>query len=167
MTTYLIAEGALLTLCRAYSAGAVFTTANSSADDWTVIDTADTSLLIEMGEQTQEGIEQDDYEAHGEYQEQHTIDVWICQKRSAGATGDGTIKQGLKTLTEALKDYLRPYRRLNAASGVRSMAITSTLPPAYVQRIGGRGVADASHLTQRIRCVVLCESTAAAGETDG
>lgn len=167
MSSYMTAEAALLTLLRAYNSGATFTSANSARDDATIIDTAATSALIEMGDASQEGIAEGDYEEYGEYQEQHTIDVWICMKRSSGATGDGTIKQALKTLTEAVKDYLRSYRRLNAASGVRQMVITTTLPPAYVQRAGGKGVADASHLTQRIRCVVYCESTAPAGESDG
>jgi hypothetical protein len=50
VTTYATAEAALLTLTRAYSAGAVFTAANSSIEDWRVLDAAgtDNAAVIEM-----------------------------------------------------------------------------------------------------------------------
>jgi hypothetical protein len=171
MTTYLTAEAAVLTLLRAYNAGATFTVANSVVDDWTIIDTAPTSAFVEMGDDTIEAVEINDYGAHDEYQEQHTISLWICQKRSTGAAGDAALKQGLKTLTEAVKDYLRPYRRLNNATGVRSMQISSTTPPLMIRRTAtgtnGPGLADASHFAQRIQLTVLCESDAPDGEIDG
>jgi hypothetical protein len=168
MTTYLTAESAVLTLLRAYNSGATFTIANSAVDDYTIIDVANTTAFIEQGEDSQENIEVEDYGAYDEYQERHVISLWICQKRSAGASGDAALKQGLKVLTEAVKDYLRPYRRLNGAIGVRSMMIASTTPPLTIKRADQKpGLADTSHFGQRVQLVILCESTAPVGEIEG
>jgi hypothetical protein len=168
MSTYPVAEAALLTLIRAYSSGAVFTTANSAADDWIVLDANGTEVaaVIEMAGLTTEAVvDAEEYGVYGKYQETHTIGLWVCKKRGTGAGGDGAMKQQVKALTEALKDYLRPYRRLSGAAGVRSMRITRTGEPAYISP--SDKVEDATHVAQQITIQVLCESAAPEGESDG
>jgi hypothetical protein len=168
MSTYSTAEAALLTLIRAYSGGTVFDEANSSADDWLALDANGTEVaaVVEMaGPTTEATIDADSYGAYGEYQEMHTISLWLCRKRGVGADGDGAVKAALKALTEAVKDYLRPYRRLNGAAGVRSMRLLRTTEPAYISPTDK--VEDATHVAQQIVVQVLCESAAPEGEMDG
>lgn len=167
MSTYATAETALLTLVRAYASGAVFTTTNSAADDWKPLDAPNTEVaaVVEMAGASTEGVEQDGYGVEGEYQETHTIGLWLCKKRGTGDGGDGVVKQQLKALTEAVKDYLRPYRRLNGAAGVRSMKLMRTTEPTYISPTDKVG--DATHIAQQITFQVLCESDAPAGEMDG
>lgn len=166
MSTYLTVESAVLTLLRAYNSGATFTTANSSLDDWTIIDTPATSAFVEMGEDSTEDIVIDAYGAHGDYQEKHVISLWICMKRSGGAAGDAGIKQALKALTEGVKDYLRPFRTLGSVA--RAMELTSTTPPLTIRRSGrDPGLADASHFGQRVHVTVWCDSASPDGESEG
>jgi hypothetical protein len=169
MTTYSTAEAALLTLTRAYSAGTVFTTANAVADDWTVLDAQGTTVaaVLEMASDTIEAITVDaqSYGDYGAYQEVHQIGVWLCVKREQGLGGDGAAKAALKTLTDAYRDYMRPYRRLNAATGVRQAKMTKTTAPAYISPT--RNAADATHVAQMITFEVACESDAPVGEIDG
>lgn len=172
MSTYTVAEAALLTLVRAYSGGTVFTTTNSSADDWRVLDATSTesAAVLEMAGPTVEGVltyqrHAQSYGADAEYQETHQIGVWICVKRSTGVGGDGAVKATLKALTEAVKDYLRPYRRLNAAANVRAALIARTTEPSYISPT--KDIADATHVAQQIVFEVQCESDAPAGEIDG
>jgi hypothetical protein len=168
VSTYTTAEAALLTLVRAYNSGATFTPANSSVDDWRVLDASSTTVaaVLEMAAPTIERtVTATEYGAYGEYQEVHQIGVWICAARGQGAGGDGAAKAACKTLTEAVKDYLRPYRRLNAAAGVRSAAILRTTDPAYISPT--RDIAQATHVAQEIIFEIACESDAPEGEIDG
>ena len=166
MSTYQTAESALLTLIRAYSGGTVYTTTTSSADDWRVLDNATSAAVVEMAGPTIEGMTAPvEYGVHGEYQETHQIGIWICEPRGVGAGGDGAIKQALKARTEAVKDYLRPFRRLNNASGVRSAQIVRTTAPAYISPT--TDAAMATHVAQQIIVQVACESAEPAGESDG
>jgi hypothetical protein len=145
----------------------VFTTTNSSADDWAVLDAGATEVaaVIEMAGPSTEGVEQDGYGVYGEYQETHQIGLWVCVKRGTGDGGDGAVKQTLKTLTEAVKDHLRPYRRLNDAAGVRAMTIMRTTEPNYIGLT--EHIEDATHVGQLITIQVRCESDAPEGEIDG
>jgi len=171
MSTYSAAEAALLTLTRAYSSGAVFDITNSVADDWRVLDAQGTTVaaVLEMASDTIEGIEVDNeagsYGDYGNYQEVHTIGVWLCVKREQGLGGDGAAKAACKTLVDAYRDYMRPYRRLNGATGVRSAKMIRTSAPAYISPT--KDVADATHVAQMITFEVACESAAPTGEIDG
>jgi hypothetical protein len=168
MTTYATAETALLTLTRAYSAGAVFTAANSSIEDWRVLDASGTNnaAVIEMaGKSIERMTVQAAYGDYGAYQEVHQIGVWLCVERSQGMGGDGAVKAACKALTEAYKDYMRPYRRLNNATGVRSAQIVSTTAPSFISPT--RDVESATHVAQLVTFEIACESDAPAGEIDG
>lgn len=167
MSTYLDIESALLALIRAYAGGAVFDAANSSVDDWIALDANGTEVaaVIEMAAASTEGAQQDGYGAFGEYQETHTLALWICQKRGTGDGGDGAAKQALKTLTEAIKDYLRPFRRLDGAAGVRSARLLRTGEPVYISP--NDQIEAATHVAQQITLQVVCESDAPEGEIDG
>jgi len=168
VSTYPIAESALLTLIRAYSGGTVFDEANSSVDNWLVLDANGTEVaaVLEMaGPTTEAVIDGDSYGVYGEYQETHTIGLWLCQKRGTGDGGDGAVKAVLKALTEGMKDHLRPYRRLDSAPSVRSMRLMRTTEPAYISPTDK--VEDATHVAQQIVVQVLCESDAPEGEIDG
>ena len=168
MSTYSVAETALLTLTRAYSSGSVFDTTNSVADDWRVLDAQGTTVaaVLEMAGDTIEDVTvQASYGDYGSYQEVHQIGVWLCVKREQGLGGDGAAKAACKTLVDAFRDYIRPYRRLNAASGVRAMTMIRTSAPAYISPT--RDASDATHVAQMITFEVACESTAPVGEIDG
>ena len=167
MSTYGVAEAALLTLVRAYAAGAVFTTANSAVDDWVMLDAPGTTVaaVLEMAGDTREDIvTQGGYGVYAEYQEEHQIGVWLCVKREQGLGGDGAAKAALKTLTDAFRDYARPFRRLNNATGVRQALMTTTTAPAYISPT--RNAVDATHVAQLITFVIACESAAPVGEID-
>jgi len=168
VSTYTIAETALLTLTRAYSGGSVFDTSNSVADDWRVLDAQGTTVaaVLEMAGDTIEAITvQAAYGDYGQYQEIHQIGVWLCVKREQGIGGDGAAKAACKTLIDAFRAYMRPYRRLNAAAGVRSATMIRTSAPAYISPT--RDVGDATHVAQMITFEVACESDAPVGEIDG
>ena len=166
MSTYSSAEAALLALVRAYSGGAVFNATNSIADDWTVLDAQGTTVaaVLEMAGDTIEAVTvQGEYGDYGAFQEVHQIGVWLCVKRGQGLGGDGAAKADCKTLTDAFRDYARPYRRLNGA--VRSAKMIRTSAPAYISPT--RNVSDATHVAQMITFEVSCESDAPAVEIDG
>lgn len=158
MSTYLAAEAALLTLIRAYSGGAVFDEVNSAAEDWDVLDAPDTevSAIVEMEGSSEEADELDDYGGHGEYVERHRIAVWVCVKRGTGEGGDGLVRAECKTLTEALKDHLRPYERLNNASGVLRAQMTRTSEIRMISTT--EDPRDATHVAQQISIQVLCRA---------
>jgi len=171
MSTYATAEQALLTLVRAYSGG-VFTSTNSSVDDWRVLDASgtDAAAVLEMAGASVErevtnSRDARSYGDYGEYQEVHQIGVWICIKRGQGLGGDGAAKAACKTLTEAVKDYLRGYRRLNGATSVRAALILKTTELSYISPT--RDIADATHVAQEIILEIACESDAPDGEMDG
>lgn len=170
MSTYTIAETALLALVRAYAGGGTFNSQNSAIDNWLMLDSSNqtAAAVIEMAGESREAIdtsEPTEYGAYGEYQEVHQVGVWICQPRGAGDGGDGIAKAAVKTLTEAVKDYLRPYRLLNAAAGVRSAQIVRTTAPTYISPT--TDIAQATHVAQEIVMIVVCTSTAPDGEIDG
>ncbi len=165
MSTYATAENALLTLTRAYSG---MSADNTSIEDWRVLDAAgtDNAAVIEMaGKSVERMAVQGGYGDYGEYQEVHSIGVWMCVKRSQGLGGDGAVKVACKALTEAYKDYMRPYRRLNGASGVRSAQIVSTSAPSFISPT--RSMEDATHVAQQVLFEIACESDAPVGEIDG
>jgi hypothetical protein len=165
VSTYATAEQALYTLTLAFPG---MSTANVSIEDWRVTDAGDTQIaaVVEMvGPSIERMTVQAEYGAYGEYQEVHQIGVWLCVKRSQGAGGDGAVKVAVKALTEAFKDYIRPYRRLNGAAGVRSAQIKATAAPAFISYT--RSIDDATCLAQLVTFEIACESDAPEGEIDG
>jgi hypothetical protein len=150
--TYSTSEAALLTLIRAYNAGATFTAANSSRGDWSVVDATGTDLacVLAMNAPTLESEIIEDYGKQGKIQERHEIAIDVFHKRSQGLGGDSVAYVALTTLTDALRAYLRGYPRLNNTSGVRNTNIV--------------GVSDVDirkkspHIFQTIVIRVYCES---------
>lgn len=165
MSTYIAAEAALLALVRTYNGGAVFDEVNSSAEDWTALDATGTEVaaVVEMAGETVEADEIDDYGAHGEFVEQHQIGLWLCVKRGTGDGGDGETRAAVKALTEAVKDHIRPYERLNDAEGVLRAQIVRTSAPALISR--SEEMEDATHDAQQVVFQILCSAPRNAVET--
>lgn len=115
MSTYDVAKAAILAVCRAYSGGTIFTTANSAADDYSVMDTTSGpyALILTKGGPTKEGDNLDGRGAHGMYQEQHLFKLTISAKVGNAQQGYSAIVAGLEALVEGLKDYLRAHTRLS------------------------------------------------------
>lgn len=106
MSTYPAIEAAVLALCQ--GAGLGYTDANSSRDDFSVLD-SDTgrALIVEMGAPTVEGDTVDGIGSHGCYAEWHTLKLTVARQVGTGEDGPAALIQALKTDTEALKDALR------------------------------------------------------------
>ncbi len=157
---------ALLTLVRAYNSGATFTTTNSSYGDWLVLDATGTevSAVVEMADVSVSGdIVQDgavNYGTQGNYQEAHTLAVFVAYKRGVGASGDGALYSNLTTLVDALRAYLTTYPRLNNAGLVRYAHIVQTSTPFDVAPSQPND-APSTHLAQRLIVKVWCETTPA------
>lgn len=150
MSTLLSTQDALLALCRAYNGGATFTSANSASDDRAVLDGGEASLVVLMNGPTAEGEELDGYGGHGAMQERHEFTVWVCVSRFTGEGGDGAAVRSVKALTEALKDHLRRYERLNGAAGVRLARLAETTEP--------RDADTKQHVCMGITVRVWCEN---------
>lgn len=159
MSTYLVAEAALLAVCRAYDpgSGAVFGPANSSVDDWTVLDstTSDEALIVEMGGESIEGDVIDRRGSQGMVQERHQLAVTLAIKVGTGEQGPSAIVGRLKARTESLKDWLRRCDRLGVY-GVVAMARPARTS-AVVWR-APRPSAAPTHAVQTITVLVYCES---------
>ena len=166
MSTYTAVEAALLTLVRAYSSGTVYTATNSSVDNWRVLDGgAARAVVIEMAEATTESDTANGRNAFGTYQEVHRLGVWVCVARGSGDGGDVAAKVALKTATEALKDYLRPYERLNAAANVSRAQIARTTAPAYISP--SSDATRATHVAQQVIVQVQCRAVLSPLEVAG
>jgi hypothetical protein len=150
VSTFIDSRDALLTLCRAYSGGTVFTTANSDANDYTVLNTDAThALLIARSAPSIEADEIDGYGSHGARQERHTFAVWVFTTIGTGDEGVGAIVEENEVLLEALRDHLRPYRTLDDAPNVRDMRLTETMLPERNN--------TGTHIMQSFTVVVDCE----------
>ena len=159
MSTYLATEAALLALVRRYNAGATFTAANCLADDWLVLDARNTEVaaVIEMAEASAEGDNLSGHGSQGVYQDVHKLALWICVKRGVGVNGDGAAKATCKTLTESLKDYLRPYERLNHGAPIARAQLGRTDAPSHLSPTND--ISAATHVAQRILLTVQCEAS--------
>jgi len=152
MSTYLLVEAAVLARCRAYASGIAFRSANSSRDNWQVIDADDLSLVVEMGGDTLEGDRLDGYGTQGNYQERHQIRITVLRATGTGEAGAAAIIGDLKATTEALKDSLRA-DRLAGVAGVVDMTILRT--SAVLERMARNGAP--THVLQQITLMVACE----------
>lgn len=159
MGTYLVAEAALLAVCRAYDPadGPVFGPANSSIDDWTVLDsaTADEALIVEQGGESVEGDVIDRRGSQGMVQERHQVAISVAIKIGTGEQGPTAIVGRLKARVESLKDWLRRHDRLGVG-GVVSMA-RPTRTSAIIYRAPRTGAAP-THAVRQITVMVWCES---------
>lgn len=126
MSTYLAARTALLTLCRA--AGVGFDAENSGTD-YTVLDAGYPLALLVKGQPTEEADQFDGYGSHGARQERHTFEAQVWLDVGNGEGGLEAIDAELIAVTEALKDYVRGYERLNETPNVRRAQIIRTTPP--------------------------------------
>lgn len=155
MSTVLAAQDALLATCRAYANGSVFTEANSSLNDWQVLDAPGTEygLVIETGP-TEEGDSINNRGSQGMYQEVHRPRIHVTKKVGTGQQGYAQIINDLQATVEGLKDHIRIYNRLS--SPVVSRAVTArTSESLDVIRKGG---SSPMHQMQRIEMVIYCES---------
>ena len=121
--SYQTCTTALLTLIRAYNAGVTFTSATSAENDWRVLNQASAAAIVHMAGDTEEGDMLDGRGASGKRQVRHTIGITIAQP--IGADADSVALAALDLLCEALMAYLRPYARLNNASGVKRAEIVT------------------------------------------
>jgi hypothetical protein len=144
VSTYPAAAAALLALCRA---SGPFDEANSAADDFTVLDAGYDLALLIRGIYTDEADEIDDYGAHDARQERHVIEAQVWKSTGTGDGGMGAIDAELIAATEALKDYVRPYERLNGTAR-RARIVRTTRPESNGTR---------SHRVQIITFHVDCE----------
>lgn len=166
MSTYLPAKAALLTLIRAYAGGSVFGTNNSSRDDFQVRDSpAGIACVVATAEDSLESDRIDGgallgYGVQGEYQERHTFVAHVFTTVGTGETGLDRIVTTLETLVEDIKDYLRPFHRLNGTPGVRDAKIVRTTRP-------GIPVDRPQAYLMSIVVQVECEANLPSGESGG
>lgn len=122
--SYASCTAAVLTLVRAYSGGTVFTSANSAEDDYqTVLGQSATGAVVTMFGDSAEGDMLDGRGAQGKRQARHEIGVVLLVP--IGGDNDAVPKAALHTIRDALIAYLRPYARLNNASGVKRAEIVA------------------------------------------
>lgn len=165
MSTYLIAEAAVLAVCRASSGGTLFTATNSSRDNWEIIDNASSpyGLVVEMGGETIEGDNLDGRGTQGTIQERHLITVTVSIKVGTQAQGIETIASLLKATVETLKNYIRTKDRLGVYAPV-SRAWPSKTSPVLERVPRGTGNVNPTHFMQTITLTVYCESDSPANE---
>jgi hypothetical protein len=137
MSTLVACEEGLLATCRGYEVDGdpLFTEANSSRDDWSVIDSpsSDWALVVTMGGETLEGDRIDGYGAHGEYQERHQLLIAVTVRVATGETAVAEQTRQLKAHVEAIKDLLRANRHLGLdfvrdAIPVRTSTVLERVP---------------------------------------
>lgn len=152
MAGYTLVEAALLAVVQSYNSGATFTTANSTRNDWRVLDApGDVCAVIECAGDSLEGDDLDDRGSMGKRQEAHQPCVWVCVKRKSGIGGDGASIATLTTLVDALKAHIRQYERLNGATDVTRAQITTTSSPAdLIPRRDGPSAWVAQRITLRV-----------------
>lgn len=150
MSTYLHAEQAILDLVRASADGGTFTEANSSRNDWTVVDGADLAAVVTMAGDSTEADRIDGYGVEGFYQERHLIAINVTIKIGTGEQGPQVIAGTLNSAVEALKDELRLFTRLGGVPGVRQARIVRTGAPGRLD--------TGTHYMQPIVIQVDCES---------
>lgn len=160
MSTYLIAEAAVLALVQSFQSGTVFDAANSSRDDWQVMDAATSNLsaVVEMSGDTIEADRMDGYGGQGSYQERHEIRITLSLKIGTMESGISALAAQLKSTTEALKDWIRPHDRLDDAPSVRFVRPVRT-SPVYERTLQMKGGSTITHVVQHITLHVWCEST--------
>lgn len=165
MSTALIVLNALLTTCRAYGGGTVFTEANSALNNWRMLDAQDTelSLVIESGT-----IEEADalpgHGSYGEYVEMHKPRINVAVKVGTGAQGYPALISTLQTTVEGLKDYLRIHNRLDNTPVIARARTAKTSDVLDVLR---KGQGSPSHFMQRIDMQIITEAELPAGDEGG
>lgn len=152
MSTYATSEAALLTLIRAYSSGAVFTTNNSSRGGFKVLNNQNVSQAVVLM-QARASENGDDLGGgrgtQGRRQQRHYIAMIVFQTR--GAVDDEVSYTALSTLTDALVAYLDTYQRLNGAANVKRAQIREIGEPR-IQR-------DKAWIYQAVLVEVQTETT--------
>lgn len=165
MSTYLIAEAAVLTVCRAVGSGTIFTATNSSRNDFVVVQSGEPyALVVSMGGDTEEG---DDLRppgisgrrgSQGCYQERHQILLTIYAAVGTGAAGFAAQTAALQQVVEDVKDYIRAHDRLGGVVSFARPMRTSRIRELVMKDRG------ATHLVQEVVLLVLCESEYPASE---
>jgi hypothetical protein len=160
VTTLLTVQTALLALARNYNSGATFDSTNSSILDWTVLDAQDTevSAVVVMEGPSQEDDEINGFGRHGHFQELHRVGLWVYVKKGTGEGGEAAAATACQTLTEALKDYIRPYEQLSHGAPIKRAKIGTTTQPA----VYGAGQ---SHVGQEIVFSIQCDSESVVTES--
>jgi hypothetical protein len=117
---------AVLTLVRAYDNGATYTKANSSIENWKVLDArgiALSAIVAQFGD-SQEGPSLDGHAQQGYWQEHHEIGIIVAYK--VKTEDDARSIDALHAAVQALKVYIRSYPRLGAVSGVKHAYVVRT-----------------------------------------
>lgn len=124
--SYAAVQTAVLALVRAYSSGAVFTTATSSEDDWRVLDNdrADVAAVVTQAGDSTEGYEMNGRASSGHRYAQHEVGVMVAS--AIRTENDAAAIATLYSTVEGLKTHLRKYPRLNNAVGVKHAEISRT-----------------------------------------
>lgn len=124
--SYQTIQTAVLTLTRAYSAGAVFTADTSSEDDWRVLDTSagDLSAVVTQAGDTTEGYELNGRGKHGYRYAQHEVGIMVAAP--IRTDNDADALQTLYSTVQGLSTHLRRYPLLNATAGVKHAQIVRT-----------------------------------------
>jgi len=150
--TYSAIEGALLTLIQAYNAGTVFTASlrNATRGDYRAMDATGTSVaavVVQAADSVYGYTAPGGRGAHSKEMAQHRIGIDLFVKRSTGAGGDGVAYTALLTLRDGLIAHLRPYPRLNNASGVKLAHVTNATRPILLR--------DVPHAYSRVTLEVI------------
>lgn len=150
MSDYATVEAAALTTLRLYGSGAIFTTANSSRGDYSVLDApGDSAAVIQQMAATETADRIDGRGAHGRRQWRHTLAITLFRRLGTGQGGDGAAYAALQTLTAAVAAHLLRYPRLGGASGVKR---------AQVIKVGAPMADGRPHIWQTITVMVDAES---------
>jgi hypothetical protein len=130
VSTYSLAEAALLAAVRASGSGAVFTEQNSSRADLTVLDRAgvtSAAVLVQGGASEFADNLGQGRGTYGKRQQRHRIAIMLIQAR--GQVDDGTAATALHAAHDALVGYLDTVPRLNNAASVkRAEAVEADVP---------------------------------------
>ncbi len=124
--SYQTIQTAVLALVRAYNSGATFTADTSAEDDWRVLDTSagDVSAVVTQAGDTTEDYLLNGRGQHGYRYAEHEVGILVAS--SIRTDNDADALQTLYGTVEGLKEWIRKYPRLNAATGVIHAQVTRT-----------------------------------------
>lgn len=151
MSTYVLAENALLAAVRASSSGAVFTTTNSSRGDFRVLNNqgVTTAAVLMMGGASEFADNLGGGRGtHGKRQQRHRIAIILFQARRQDNDGLNYTEQ--VDATDTLIAYLDTVPRLNNASSIKRAEVVEAAEPR-VRR-------DSAWIFQAILVEVLTET---------
>lgn len=151
MSTYALAEAALLIAVRASESGATYTEINSSRGDFGVLNgtgVTRAAVLMQAGASEFADNLGGGRGAHAKRQQQHRIAVIVFQARRQDS--DGAAYVALKAAADALIGYLDTLPRLNNAASVKRAQV--------VEASDVRRTRDRAWIYQSVLVEVLTET---------